>query len=111
MAKSTLVIDTLRYDKDKIHEYEEVVKELFKHLVIKEQFQKEELIKKLVGSLPIVLTGSIENIKYRAITVVVNQLLNKSPEDKGALYYQVKSIYFRKYNKENYGKQYSFYFK
>ena len=111
MAKSTLVIDTLKYDKDKISEYEQVVQKLFKHLVVREQYQKEDLIKELVTKLPIVLTGDMSKIKYRAITVVVNELLGKSPEDKGALYYTSRSVYFRKYCKENYATQYSFYFK
>lgn len=110
MAKSTLVIDVVRYDKEKIQEYEQVVQKLFKHLVVREQYQKEDLIKELVTKLPIVLTGDIEKIKYRAIVVVVNELLNKSSDSKGALYYQSKSVYFRKYDKENYATQYSFYF-
>ena len=111
MAKSTLVIDVLRYDSTKIQQYEQVVQKLFKHLVVREQYQKEDLIKKMVMELPIVLTGDINKIKYRAIVVAINELLGKNQDDKGALYYKAKSVYFRKYDKENYATQYSFYFK
>lgn len=115
-TKNLLVIDYSRYNAQSYEIYKLIVKNIFKHRVVRNSAEKAQLVDEICAKLPIIILPGAkkEKIYYRTIVNVINQLLFLTENDEGFLYYKTKKCHNQKFKEDNQPNTlttYSFYFK
>ena len=109
MSKNMIYIDLSKFNSDSRKVYEIIIKDIFKHLVVRTTENKLDLLQQIETRLPVQIEGDRRKIKIVTIVRLMNNIADTHGD--GELYYETKKLYNNKNNKVSYTTGYFFYFK